>query len=606
MVRLFFEERIMKAKAVHLKNTLPAVCAAVTGQKGIKLVWEGPPRTDGKTIYSNPLPAQADEDTVKMVVGKIDHECSHILYSDFGLFREKARDALTMGVWNAVEDTMAERRLAEDFLGCRQTLAEANKIAVKKGKTRTGEQGPSDALMTFVRAWGAYHVTGQEVVPIVESSRAALVGLLEESGVQRLEALLATKLYSVASTAETYSLASQVLQLVKDIEQEQQEQESGDDSDGEDGQTDDADDSSNANSEQPDDGQTDNANGQNQGDNQTQGDDGSDGEDGQADDTDDRGNADSEQQDDGQTDNVNGQNQGDDGTQGNEGSDAPASDIFKDDVDDSPVIDLQETAEEAIKELEDTGAFVPGAVSYAKPRKLEVPDRYAGFKAQIGGEIAHLQRRLAALFETRKRCRSVVADEGRLDSRRIHLALAGSQAVYRRTEVKKVPKPVVSFALDCSSSMEGREIALALQAVIALVEVCDRMAIPTEIVVFSGEVGVVKTFDEPLARSRGVLGGIYANGGTPADAGLWEAATRLVQRREDRKILFVVTDGYPNDYAATIEVGQMIEASGVELYGIGIGIGSDSVKGFCSKSEVLTDSSGIAAAVLTALEARMF
>ena len=585
-------------KANHLRNALPAICEAVTGQKGVKIVWKGPPRTDGKTIYSNPLPAQADEETVKMVVGDVDHECVHILYTDFELLASEHPEPLAQGVWNGLEDTMGERRLGEDFLGCKETLRESAEIAVKRGQVRTGENGPSDALITFVDAWGRVHVNNQQGVrPILGSSQAALTEYLGESGVSRLEALLATKLYSVATTAGTQALTGQVLQLIKDIEEEQQEEPQNPDDQGDEGDEDGDGDSQSG--------------GPPEGDGTDSGEQGALGDPDATDDgARDQGGhgaeqADGESGDDGPGDQQGGQTDranADDGAANGAGASAILQD---EEVDTSAVVDLKAMAEEAVEEMEANGAFIPGASGYSKPPAAADRPRYDALQGQISSEIAQLQRRLAALFETRQRCRSVVAEEGRLDGRRLHLALAGSRAVYRRKEVKVVPKPVVSFAIDCSDSMAWGtdKMALALQAVIAVAEVCDRMAVPTEVVVFGGFVGAVKTFDQPLARTRDVIGAIKANGGTPAAEGLWEAGTRLIRRRENRKILFAVTDGVPNDPAATKEVGDMIEASGIELYGIGIG--SDAIAQYCSKSKVLVGADGIASAVLNALQERM-
>jgi cobalamin biosynthesis protein CobT len=439
-----------------------------------------------------------------------------------------------------------------------------------------------------------------------------LSSFLGDSGVQRLEALLATKLYSAASTAETYNIAGQVLQLIKDIDQEQQEPpENSPDDENQDG---DHEGEERGGSSVPDDaGDGADAGGQDDQQDGQQGNDHGDDQSGQPEDGDDGSQADTnpkgqgdQKSDDGDSQDAQSGGEVEDVSGGNAAGGTPpgASAILQDDdVDTGPVVDLKATVEEAVEALEKTGAFVPGVSGYSPPSREANSDRYATLKAHIGGEIAQLQRRLAAMFETRRRCRSIISDEGRLDSRRLHLALAGSRAVYRRKEVKVVPKPAVSFALDCSGSMNGMAMDLALQAVIAVVEVCDRMAVPTEIVVFGWMVGVVKGFENPLPRNRAVLGGIEAGGGTPAAEGLWEAASHLVQRQEDRKILFVVTDGSPNRPQATKEVGEMIEASGIELYGIGVG--SDAIRNYCSKAEVLTNANGIAAAVLTALEARM-
>ena len=72
----------------------------------------------------------------------------------------------------------------------------------------------------------------------------------------------------------------------------------------------------------------------------------------------------------------------------------------------------------------------------------------------------------------------------------------------------------------------------------------------------------------PAVSSRFALG---AHGGTPmAEAILW-ACQQLATRPEDeRKIIFVATDGEPDRPDLTSQVIRSAERSGIEVYGLGI------------------------------------
>jgi cobaltochelatase CobT len=59
-------------------------------------------------------------------------------------------------------------------------------------------------------------------------------------------------------------------------------------------------------------------------------------------------------------------------------------------------------------------------------------------------------------------------------------------------------------------------------------------------------------------------------GSTPmAEALLW-AANRLLQRDEERRIIFVATDGHPDDVTTTKEILVHLRKLGIEIHGIGI------------------------------------
>ncbi len=580
-------------KVLSLRNSLPAVVSAITGSKGIQIVWQGPPRTEGHTIWSNPLPVDADEDTVKMVVGDIDHESGHILYTAFDFVEKKGAtlSPLQFGLWNALEDTYEERMMGDRYLGCQETLAESAEIAVGKGACRTGKNSPSDALITFVDAWGRKNVLVQGVDPILESSRAELEKYLEKKGVRRLESLLSTRLFSAASTAETLKLSADVLKLVKDIQDEQAQPPKP--KGGQGGKNDKGDSAGN------------------QGDNSGAGDKGDATGNGSSDPGQQKGSGKdgaSHGSGDGGSSGGSTDGKSDDGHGDGAGCGGRAREILDDiNVDTNPVVNRRELAVKMAEEAAQS-SFVFNDAYLSQPKWGDNATRYQSLKAGVSGEIALLQRRLAVDFMTRRRTRMVVGEEGRIDGRLLHRAVLGDTRIRRRKQTQRTPLPAVSLALDCSGSMGsgsgGGPIQLATQAVIALVEVCSSMGVPVEVVTFMGsQIGVVKRFDDALPKVRSKIGAIGAGGGTPTAEGLWVAGNRLFSRKEERKILMLVTDGQANDMAGAKQVATMIEHSGIELYGIGLG--TNVIRHICQKSGVITSAADLADAILGALAERM-
>lgn len=590
-----------------LRNSLPAICSAIAGRKGVKIVWNGPPRTEGSTIWSNPLPIDADEETRKMVVGDIDHEIGHIRYSDFDYLNSKSGkiSPLQHSVWNALEDTFGERRMVDDYVGCRQTLAVSTEIAIRKGHCRTGEKGPADALATFCDAWGRKNVLLQDVDPVLNSSRGELIKHIEEKGVARLEALLSTKLFSVNTTQETFKLSTSVIKLMMDIQEEQEQEqnqpdqqgaESNDSKPDSNGSLSDPDSRNNAQNQDRGTG-TNNADGQNGGDQP-----GSQGQSGSNPDS----NAPGKPGDD-TTGSQSNPDSGDADIGDGAGHGGSARQILEDtDVPTDPVIDRRgATAAMTQAEVSDNFTFDPNAVH--RPVNGENLLRYHSLKASVSGSIAQLQRRLAVEFQTRRHSRTVISEEGRLDGRRLHQAILGNPRVCRRKVVNHTPKPAVSLALDCSGSMSYRnsnKMILATQAVIVLAEVCNTMGVPCEVVTYGGkQIGPVKTFDTPLAKARKHIGAIGAGGGTPTAEALWIAGNRLFNRKEERKIMMLVTDGKAGNMRHAAQVANMIERSGIELYGIGLE--TETIREVCSKAGVVNKADDLAPAILNALASRM-
>ena len=60
------------------------------------------------------------------------------------------------------------------------------------------------------------------------------------------------------------------------------------------------------------------------------------------------------------------------------------------------------------------------------------------------------------------------------------------------------------------------------------------------------------------------------SGGTPLAPALWWVMQQLMFTREQRKILFILTDGQPNDVTATRKALTMAHKIGLEVYGLGI------------------------------------
>ena len=224
-----------------------------------------------------------------------------------------------------------------------------------------------------------------------------------------------------------------------------------------------------------------------------------------------------------------------------------------------------------------------------------------------------LQRRLMA---QQNRSWDFDQEEGLLDAARlarvvINPAHSLSYKIERDIDFRDT---VVTLLIDNSGSMRGRPISIAAICADILARTLERCAVKTEILGFTtrawkggqsreawlaagrppapGRLNdlrhiVYKKADEPWRRARKSLGLMMREGllkeNIDGEALLW-AHSRLIGRREERKILMVISDGAPvDDSTLSVNNGSYLERhlrqmigwienrSPVELIAIGIG-----------------------------------
>jgi cobaltochelatase CobT len=235
----------------------------------------------------------------------------------------------------------------------------------------------------------------------------------------------------------------------------------------------------------------------------------------------------------------------------------------------------------------------------------------------LHGMIARLANRLQRkLMAQQLRSWDFDLEEGILDSARLARVIANpvvplSFKMEREMEFRDT---VVTLLLDNSGSMRGRPIAIAAMTADILARTLERCGVKVEILGFTtrgwkggqsreawitankpltpGRLNdlrhiIYKAADAPWRRSRRNLGLMLREGllkeNIDGEALLW-AHDRLIGRREQRKILMVISDGAPvDDSTLSVNSGSYLEQhlrqviqsietrSPVELVAIGIG-----------------------------------
>lgn len=84
---------------------------------------------------------------------------------------------------------------------------------------------------------------------------------------------------------------------------------------------------------------------------------------------------------------------------------------------------------------------------------------------------------------------------------------------------------------------------------------------------------IIKAFDEPYRTAEGRFAKLRAEGGTPLSDGIQFSMDNLEYRDEDNKIIFVVTDGWPNNGHVPVINRQIriCKERGWHIVGVGVG-----------------------------------
>ena len=136
---------------------------------------------------------------------------------------------------------------------------------------------------------------------------------------------------------------------------------------------------------------------------------------------------------------------------------------------------------------------------------------------------------------------------------------------YKVWKNRKAPKRetdlAVTLLIDSSGSMGGLKIQLARLTAVLLTEVCEQLNVPIEIWGhsvsrfggFSSTVILTNylSFDTLNHKDKYALVGMNAGGCNRDGAALLFAGERLAKRKEQKKLLFLISDGRPNDNGYT-------------------------------------------------------
>jgi cobalamin biosynthesis protein CobT len=191
---------------------------------------------------------------------------------------------------------------------------------------------------------------------------------------------------------------------------------------------------------------------------------------------------------------------------------------------------------------------------------------------------------------------------------------AGSRVFQQNVEHLNLDT-AVALLVDQSGSMMGSKIVNAAAAAVTLNEVFGRIGVKTRITSFTDDEHVTynvlhKDYSEKVSKDKlairlGTSASFRMSGNADGENILWEYG-KLASRPEAKKLMIVLSDGYPSDskcstdiHGFTEEVIMRIQKSKVGI--IGIGIESNAVEQFYKRYRVLNNAEDIESTLLDIL-----
>ncbi|ELV8627510.1 VWA domain-containing protein [Vibrio vulnificus] len=529
-----------------LKNALPIVAAAYGEKFGVKVLIQGQDAfTDGERIVI-PTANPDDPHYQQIAWGYLAHEAAHIRHTNFDMVQKASSKPIRKALLNIIEDVRIENELAKDYPGTRRSISQVIEYMVDTQQMCVPEQlEPASNLQAWLLFRLRCHFLGQKALtPLYQAVDERVRQLFPAAAMSRLSAML-TAVPSLASTGEVLKLVDAIVAMLEEESrppQDESDAESGNDI-GQDASND-SNNSSDSQTPETDSSAT-----------------------GDFAETGDSDNSD-------QADNL---------RQALEASAAQ----FEPDT-------FAQVAEVLSEQAEGHQGVTPLSLPQAEQAML-------GDEAILtlsASESAQIRARLRGMVQSSQDNRNHAKRHGlRVATHRLAASQAGESRLFIQRQPRIAPNAAVHLLVDISGSM-GKPIGegnrkyfhVANEAALALAMALE--GIPGVVPAVSYFPGIhqevsIALLPKQSVRHRAACFDQKPRGCTPMAQAMWFAANSLLVQKQKRKLMIVLTDGDPDDWAATHDIVDRCRRSGFEL--LGIGIQTRSVEKFFPQSIVIND-----------------
>ncbi len=523
-----------------LKNALPIVAAAYGEKFGVKVLIQGQDAfTDGERIVI-PTANPDDPHYQQIAWGYLAHEAAHIRHTNFDMVKKASSKPIRKALLNIIEDVRIENELAKDYPGTRRSISQVIEYMVDTQQMCVPEQlEPASNLQAWLLFRLRCHFLGQKALtPLYQAVDERVRQLFPAAAMSRLSAML-TAVPSLASTGEVLKLVDAIVAMLE--EESRPPQDESDADSGNDIGQDASNDSNNSS-------------------------------DSQTLETDSSATGYSDNSD--QADNL---------RQALEASAAQ----FEPDT-------FAQVAEVLSEQAEGHQGVTPLSLPQAEQAML-------GDEAILtlsASESAQIRARLRGMVQSSQDNRNHAKRHGlRVATHRLAASQAGESRLFIQRQPRIAPNAAVHLLVDISGSM-GKPIGegnrkyfhVANEAALALAMALE--GIPGVVPAVSYFPGIhqevsIALLPKQSVRHRAACFDQKPRGCTPMAQAMWFAANSLLAQKQKRKLMIVLTDGDPDDWAATHDIVDRCRRSGFEL--LGIGIQTRSVEKFFPQSIVIND-----------------
>ena len=529
-----------------LKNALPIVAAAYGEKFGVKVLIQGQDAfTDGERIVI-PTANPDDPHYQQIAWGYLAHEAAHIRHTNFDMVQKASSKPIRKALLNIIEDVRIENELAKDYPGTRRSISQVIEYMVDTQQMCVPEQlEPASNLQAWLLFRLRCHFLGQKALtPLYQAVDERVRQLFPAAAMSRLSAML-TAVPSLASTGEVLKLVDAIVAMLE--EESRPPQDESDADSGNDIGQDASNDSNNSS-------------------------------DSQIPETDSSATADVAET--GDSDNS---DQADNLRQALEASAAQ----FEPDT-------FAQVAEVLSEQAEGHQGVTPLSLPQAEQAML-------GDEAILtlsASESAQIRARLRGMVQSSQDNRNHAKRHGlRVATHRLAALQAGESRLFIQRQPRIAPNAAVHLLVDISGSM-GKPIGegnrkyfhVANEAALALAMALE--GIPGVVPAVSYFPGIhqevsIALLPKQSVRHRAACFDQKPRGCTPMAQAMWFAANSLLAQKQKRKLMIVLTDGDPDDWAATHDIVDRCRRSSFEL--LGIGIQTRSVEKFFPQSIVIND-----------------
>jgi cobalamin biosynthesis protein CobT len=165
--------------------------------------------------------------------------------------------------------------------------------------------------------------------------------------------------------------------------------------------------------------------------------------------------------------------------------------------------------------------------------------------------------------------------QGQLDTRSLHTVAAGNDRVFKRHHEEGGIDSAVVFVMDCSGSMFGMDslrMKAAAPVLATMLDTLDRAGVATSVVTFGTRVSMLKPWGMAKAKALDLIQRLCTGSDNSDSTALRYAHNLLLNRSEQRKVVFIIADGGVDrdDEKRCMAQAKSGERLGITTIGIGI------------------------------------